>query len=338
MEDLAEQLATSFSVTKSDNTTAASHPRLAQYKSKEDRSGLQEERRRSRLQNQKQKRLDFANYARRLAENDWEEEEPDDSEEMDTLEERKHKNYYANQLMLSEWLVDVPSDFEQEWLMVFCPTGKRNLVVASKGRTAAYTKSGYCIKRFHSNLPGGNRSSSRTISQYTILDCVYDEVSKTYYILDVMCWGGHPVYDCDTEFRFYWLQCKIQENTEVTKVSKLNPIKFEALPYYVCEKTNLQEVLANPMPFQTKLDGLLFYHKKTHYTLGSTPLVGWLKAWMVPEIINIPVPESIMASKPPGAKFRPPSQSMDTSSTVKIADTKREEQQDVAIMEKKEIS
>ena len=33
--------------------------------------------------------------------------------------------------MLSEWLVDVPDDLEQEWLMVVCPFGKRNLIIAS---------------------------------------------------------------------------------------------------------------------------------------------------------------------------------------------------------------
>lgn len=34
--------------------------------------------------------------------------------------------------MLSEWLVDVPSDLEQEWVVVVCPVGKRALVVASR--------------------------------------------------------------------------------------------------------------------------------------------------------------------------------------------------------------
>ena len=33
--------------------------------------------------------------------------------------------------MLSEWLVDVPDDLQHEWLMVLCPFGKRNLVIAS---------------------------------------------------------------------------------------------------------------------------------------------------------------------------------------------------------------
>lgn len=34
--------------------------------------------------------------------------------------------------MLSEWLVDVPLDLEQEWVVVVCPIGKRALVVASR--------------------------------------------------------------------------------------------------------------------------------------------------------------------------------------------------------------
>lgn len=36
------------------------------------------------------------------------------------------------QIMYSEWLVEKPVDFEQEWLAVICPWGKRNLVVASR--------------------------------------------------------------------------------------------------------------------------------------------------------------------------------------------------------------
>ena len=33
--------------------------------------------------------------------------------------------------MLSEWMVDIPEDLQEEWLMVVCPVGKRNLVIAS---------------------------------------------------------------------------------------------------------------------------------------------------------------------------------------------------------------
>ena len=36
------------------------------------------------------------------------------------------------QLMLSEWLVEKPEDFEDNWVMVPCPAGRRSLIIASK--------------------------------------------------------------------------------------------------------------------------------------------------------------------------------------------------------------
>uniref|UniRef100_A0A8D1UMM7 Snurportin-1 n=1 Tax=Sus scrofa TaxID=9823 RepID=A0A8D1UMM7_PIG len=201
MEELSQALASSFSVSQDLNSTAAPHPRLSQYKSKYS-SLEQSERRRRLLELQKSKRQDYVNHARRLAENDWtgmeseEEEEKKDDEEMDIDIGKKLPKHYANQLMLSEWLIDVPSDLGQEWIVVVCPVGKRALIVASRGSTSAYTKSGYCVNRFSSLLPGGNRRNSTTAKDYTILDCIYSEVNQTYYVLDVMCWRGHPFYDC----------------------------------------------------------------------------------------------------------------------------------------------
>jgi snurportin-1 len=34
--------------------------------------------------------------------------------------------------MFSEWLDDIPEDFDTNWIMVACPVGKRCLVVASE--------------------------------------------------------------------------------------------------------------------------------------------------------------------------------------------------------------
>ncbi len=36
--------------------------------------------------------------------------------------------------MLSEWLVEVPEDIAEEWIMRICPVGKRCLVVANRVR------------------------------------------------------------------------------------------------------------------------------------------------------------------------------------------------------------
>ena len=50
--------------------------------------------------------------------------------------------------------------------------------------------------------------------------------------------------------------------------------------------------------FVKQVDGLLFYHKRTHYTFGSTPLVVWLKPYMLPEILGMTVPEKLASQKP----------------------------------------
>ena len=56
---------------------------------------------------------------------------------------------------------------------------------------------------FESVLPAGaNAYKGNKTTDYCILDCIYDQTTFTYYVLDLMCWKGHPIYDCDTEFRF----------------------------------------------------------------------------------------------------------------------------------------
>ncbi|XP_018621102.1 snurportin-1 isoform X2 [Scleropages formosus] len=303
MDDLSEALGASFSVSQEPNSTSAPHPRLAQYKSKY--SVLEQgERRRRFLELQKTKRLNYVNHARRLADGDWtgadsdEEQGKEDEEDqgMEIEQRRKLPKHYANQLMLSEWLVDVPSDLDGSWLMVVCPVGKRSLIVASRGSTAAYTKSGYCVNRFPSLLPGGNKHNSATGKDYTILDCIYSELDRTYYILDVMCWRGHPVYDCPTEFRFYWLHSKVQETDGLSEIARRNPFRFMSLQSVNCTPQSIREALSAEYSF--KVDGLLFYHRQTHYTPGSTPLVGWLRPYMVSDILGMEVPECSLTAKP----------------------------------------
>ncbi|XP_030639153.1 snurportin-1 [Chanos chanos] len=336
MDELTQALSTTFAVSREPNSTSAPHPRLAQYKSKF--SVLEQTERRKRfLDLQKLKRLDYVNHCRRLADGDWteadsEEEEAEEKkneqqpqndaedEGMEIEQRKKLPKYYANQLMLSEWLVDVPADLNTEWVLVVCPVGKRSLVVASKGSTAAYTKSGYCVNRFPSLLPGGNRHNSSMGKDYTILDCIYNEVNRTYYILDVMCWRGHPVYDCPTDFRFYWLQSKVQEVEGLSEIAKRNPFRFVSLNSADCSTESIQLALAQDYPFS--VDGLLFYHRQTHYTPGTTPLVGWLRPYMVADILGIEVPQVPLTIKPDYASHQLQQIRMHkkTSSEVRPAD------------------
>ena len=199
---------------------------------------------------------------------------------------RKFRKSYKNQLMLSEWLVEVPVDIVDKWLLILCPEvgvltdditscdkihihtssfdmqGRRNLVVASNGSTKVYSKSGKQVKSFPSNLPGGNRNQSRGKDKYTILDCVFSESNSIFYILDMMCWDGFTYYNCDTEFRLSWIQSKFIENKDLRTRSRINPYSFQPLPVYQCTKESIGEALNSPMPFSDNLDGLLIYHRE----------------------------------------------------------------------------
>lgn len=44
---------------------------------------------------------------------------------------RKYR-YRKHQVMLSEWMLEVPEDFTEKWIMVPCPRGKRTILVAGK--------------------------------------------------------------------------------------------------------------------------------------------------------------------------------------------------------------
>lgn len=60
---------------------------------------------------------------------------------------------------------------------------------------------------------------------------MYDEAKQTYYILDLMCWKAQPMYDSETEFRFYWLHAKVIDEIPALRTrSKTNPYIFEVCP------------------------------------------------------------------------------------------------------------
>jgi len=46
------------------------------------------------------------------------------------------------------------------------------------------------------------------------------------------------------------------------------------------------------------IDGLLFYHRAIPYISETSPLVGWLEPFMVPERLGVPLPASFMSKKP----------------------------------------
>lgn len=235
---------------------------------------------------------------------------------------RRKKYPYRNQLMLSEWLVDIPQDFEEKWLVVLAPIGQRSLIISAKKTTYAYSREGAAINNFPSLLPGGCKYSHKTASDYCILDCI--RVSQSYYILDIMCWGGLPVYDCDLEFRTFWKAQKHRENEKISTYSKVNPLLFHNLDYYPCTRESLSTLLSRKPPYQ--VDGLLFIHKECRYITGRTPLALWLKPQMVTDILGIPVSQEFLDCSPSLESFK--RVKMDTSDGAKEsrkAQTKKEQ-------------
>ncbi|GFR71068.1 snurportin-1 [Elysia marginata] len=198
---------------------------------------------------------------------------------------------FKNQLMMSEGMEDVPSSFAKNWLMIVCPLGSRCLVVASRGYTGAYTKTGYHIISHPSNLPMGNKMFQGFGP--CVLDCIYCNETETYYALDLMCWDGQALYDCDTQTRFKLLNEKIREH-DLSRPSPVNPYPLIPLKAFTPTK-NVIHGAVTMAPYH--IDGLIFYHKQLLYSPGPTPLMLWMTLDKLPSKMKIEIPEiGIVAS------------------------------------------
>lgn len=259
-------------------------------------SSSQEERRNRLLAEQKKGRNDLLNKIRGLTKSDCT--EPDDgsiSRQSSTY--NKCITRYRQLVMLSEWLTEIPCDFQDCWTFVFCPEGKRNLLIAKNGKTKVYSRHGVFINSFRSVLPlGHHEDDSTSKSGEIILDVIWNAKTKSYYVLDVLQWKNQIFFDCEREFRFSWLQSKFLELQEdggdymysVTLLPEYSvfDIQGHALNY---------PVFQNNVP---GVDGVLFFHKQGHYKSGITPLVTWLKTFMLPEVLNIIIAEEYVQEKP----------------------------------------
>jgi hypothetical protein len=194
---------------------------------------------------------------------------------------RKDIKTFKNQLMISEKLMEIPEDFQTNWISVKVPDGIPCLVISYNGKTVSRRDDGTIIETFYSNIPGGN-PLSRDFQNYSILDCMYCEEVNTYYIKDIMCWKGYPTYDCEAEFRFFWIQTKVNE-IDLKTCNRYNQHSFIPLPACYCQPNELIQFLnANDDNLTSHCENIigpikppstiLFYNKESHYILGSTPL------------------------------------------------------------------
>ncbi len=290
------------------------HPRMRQLKrgAKKMLSLRQEKRRKAILESQKKRRDDYLVVARKMVKGDMdedgdvekeeEEEEARESEEEMEAQEAKSlgqgrlRHSYRDQLMLSEWFDEIPQDFPDSWSVVAVPVGKRSLVVAGDGETRQYGRGGRWLYQFPSALPGGFRHQEETVrGRTTLLDCIYDWEKRCFYVLDVMMWGDESFYDSETGDRFGAVAEKLSANPELGRRSRVNPYPFLAAPTFGADEESVYAGLCY-CPFRPdRLDGLLCYHRRVQYLPGrkTNPLVLWLKAYMVPELMGWRIPQCV---------------------------------------------
>jgi len=102
--------------------------------------------------------------------------------------------------------------------------------------------------------------------------------------------------------RRFWLHSRINEDhPELLEASSVNKFPMIPLPAHPCDELHLRKTF-NKYPIfphnSPELDGILFYHTEGFYTRGETPLVGWLKPFMIPEVFKVEIVEPYMALMP----------------------------------------
>ena len=184
---------------------------------------------------------------------------------------------YRGQLMMPEWMIAAPEGLSEQWLVCARPEGRRCLVIASGGRTVSRLRDGRILHAFNSAMPngrsGGGSRGRVGGSDFSILDCVFCETSQCYWICDVMCWKGHSVYDCTSEFRLFWLNQKLAEDAQgvTNRDQASNEYPLVPVTWFTADQAGL-EATYKTMGLHYTRDGLLFVHRQAHYELGLSAL------------------------------------------------------------------
>uniref|UniRef100_A0A182Y2F0 Snurportin-1 n=1 Tax=Anopheles stephensi TaxID=30069 RepID=A0A182Y2F0_ANOST len=270
---------------------------------------LQEERRLRLLEKQKRCREIELDAGRQgLLEELETEQHPDESMECQQSQTTKRpKNrvriitskLFTNKVQLSEWMHERPDDLGS-WLVRPCPVGQRCLLVFRQRIAIAFNKRGRSIAAVR---------TKQRLHDAIVLDCILAN-DRTFYILDALVLAQVDLVNCDCQFRFAWIESKFYENhldsLLDTKTAQGNDgFRLSLLPAY--DLAHPESMLAcwshyPAFPDGTpKLDGYLFYHKQSHYVYGKTPLVVWLFAFMLNDVLKLPpgvVNEQHLSDKP----------------------------------------
>ena len=78
-------------------------------------------------------------------------------------------------------------------------------------------------------------------------------------MIDMVCCRGYSLYECTAEFRFFWLQSKLDETGACDPPSFYHKFRFSVVPFYNCDQSGLHSAYTGSLPYVK--DGLLFYNK-----------------------------------------------------------------------------
>ncbi|KAL8618684.1 hypothetical protein ACOMHN_048860 [Nucella lapillus] len=203
-----------------------------------------------------------------------------------------------HEVMMSVNMEYVPDNFEDEYVGVICPVAKRRIVVSYLGWTCSYNKLMNMDRKFQSSLPGGNLRSVQVIksNDMCVLDCLHLKADRTFYILDLMHWKQLPYYQSEAEFRFHWIN-QVESEMDLTSIHPENEYKFKGMPRVPCKQEALYKALSET---QFKVDGILFFQKKSTYLPGTSPSILWLPPENIECVLGWSPPDHVIPAKKRG--------------------------------------
>jgi len=236
---------------------------------------LQERRRQARLERQQSRREEAMVRRRAILEATMEAEEQFNNrqprnEERQAKMYRKWKNKrgWSLNFCYPEWMCDVPANLKEKWYVIARPAGTRCLLYAKGGWTSCRKQNGVLCDEFYSLLPGGSERSYRGRAT-TVLDCVYNDETETYYVFSILKWGPMELYDKNATFREFFMT-KFQE-VNCGEYSDHNERLIKPLPYFPCTAEHLQ-MCYNWSEYP--IDGFYFLHRDGLYETGeASPLI-----------------------------------------------------------------
>lgn len=220
------------------------------------------------------------------------------------------RRHYAQQLMLPEWLTDIPPDLGTEWLAMPRPEGRRCLVIAAHGLTAVRARSGALLGRCQTRLPGGSRETEGS-GDFTVVDAVLVEGGNLFrdhqqqllqqddgkggdtaccnsfppgcclFVSDVIAWRGVMLAGCGAECRAFWLAARMAElcsdgnSVAASAGSGAEGPMLRGLPALPATCEGLESVVRGSCSGSTLgfvQDGCYLLHKEGHYQPGHAPL------------------------------------------------------------------